>query len=105
MDVSPLDWNAQPLIVCSALLASNDTDEREEHVEKASDSSRGKGVVVEVGRVRVGVDRGRGRERKLDYIPIHYIREYIMKINEKKHVMTKDICIHIHTHTFMYRNV
>ena len=71
MDVSPLEWNALPPIVCSELLASNDTDKREEHRKKASDSSRGKGVVVEVGRVRVGVDRGRGRERKLDYIPIH----------------------------------
>ena len=70
MDVSPLDWNASLPIVCSVLLASNDTDEREEHDWKASDSSRGKGVVVEVGRVRVEVDRGRGRERKLDYIPI-----------------------------------
>ena len=44
---------------------------REEHDLKASDGSRGKGIVVEVGRVRVGVDRGRERERKLDYIPIH----------------------------------
>ena len=56
---------------------------REEHPLKASDSSRGKGVVVEVGRVRVGVDRGTGRERKLDYIPIHYIREYTMKRKKK----------------------
>ena len=72
MDVIPLDWNAYSPIDCSALLASNDTDEREEHCQKASDSSRGKGVVVVlVERVRVGVDRGRGRERKLDYIPIH----------------------------------
>ena len=43
---------------------------REKHARKASDSSKGKEVVVEVGRVRVGVDRGRGREMKLDYIPI-----------------------------------
>ena len=71
MDVSPLSRNVHAPIVCSALLASNDTDEREEHSLKASDSSRGKGVVIEVGRVRVGVDRGRGKERKLDYIPIH----------------------------------
>ena len=71
IDVSQLDWNAPQPIVCSALLASNNTDERREHSEKATDSSRGKGVVVEVGRVQVGVDRGRRRERRLDYIPIH----------------------------------
>ena len=80
MDVSPLFANAPLYIVCSALLASNDTDEREEHPRKAADSSRGKRVVVEVRKVRVGVDRDRGRVRRLDYIPIHYIREYIMKI-------------------------
>ena len=71
MDVSPLDSNAPPLIVCSVLLASNDTDKREEHDAKASDSSRGRGVVVEVGRVQVGVDKDRERGRRLDYIPIH----------------------------------
>ena len=71
IDVSLLLSNAPKPIVCRVLLASNDTDKREEHPAKVSDSSRCKGVVVEVGRVRVGVDRGRGRERRLDYIPIH----------------------------------
>ena len=44
---------------------------------KASDSSIVKGVVVDVEKVQVRGDRGRGRERRLDYIPIYKIMDNI----------------------------